>query len=83
MDEQLVTIGGELKALGDGKVGGYLVRFGDAETPDAMGDYSPLPPTLALLTGLLVGYITASQWKAQRRDRRHAIRSGYATPSNW
>ena len=39
MDEQLVTIGGELKALGDGKVGGYLVRFGDAETPDAMGDY--------------------------------------------
>ena len=39
MDEQLVTIGGELKALGDGKVGGYLVRFGDAETPDATGDY--------------------------------------------
>lgn len=39
MDEQIVTIGGELKALGDGKVGGYLVRFGDANTPDLTGDY--------------------------------------------
>ena len=35
MDEQPVTIGGELKVLGDGKVGGTSVRFGDAETPDA------------------------------------------------
>lgn len=39
MDEQLVTIGSELKALGDGKVGGYLVRFGDDHTPDLTGDY--------------------------------------------
>lgn len=39
MNEQLVTIGGELKALGDGKIGGYLVRFGDADTPDLTGDY--------------------------------------------
>ena len=34
LDETLVTVGGELKALGDGKVGGYLVMFGDSETPD-------------------------------------------------
>lgn len=39
MDEQLVTIGGELKALGDGKVGGYLVRFGTQDQPDLTGDF--------------------------------------------
>ena len=39
MDEQIVTIGSELKALGDGRVGGYLVRFGDDHTPDLTGDY--------------------------------------------
>jgi HK97 family phage major capsid protein len=39
MDEQLVYDGMEVKALGDGKVGGYLVRFSDAKTPDLTGDY--------------------------------------------
>ena len=33
-DALLVFQGGEIKALGDGKIGGYLVRFGDAEHPD-------------------------------------------------
>jgi hypothetical protein len=31
--------GGECKALGDGKVGGYLVVFGSADAPDLVGDY--------------------------------------------
>lgn len=35
----LVWFGGEVKALGDGRVGGYLVRFSTAETPDLEGDY--------------------------------------------
>ena len=39
MDEHLVTIGGELKALGDGRIGGYLVRFGTADETDLTGDY--------------------------------------------
>jgi phage head maturation protease len=34
MDSTLIHYGGEVKALGDGKVGGYLVTFGDATTPD-------------------------------------------------
>lgn len=38
-DETLVLYGGEIKALGDGKIGGYLVRFTDAATPDLTGDY--------------------------------------------
>ncbi len=35
----LVTVGTAVKALGDGKIGGYLVMFGDANTPDLTGDY--------------------------------------------
>lgn len=32
-------LGGGVKALGNGKIGGYLVVFGDAETKDLEGDY--------------------------------------------
>jgi HK97 family phage major capsid protein len=39
MTDDLVTIGGSLKALGDGRVGGYLVRFGDQDATDLTGDY--------------------------------------------
>ncbi|MBK9219394.1 MAG: hypothetical protein IPL70_13845 [Uliginosibacterium sp.] len=37
----VVTTGPALKALGDGKIGGYLVMFGDATKTDlsAMADY--------------------------------------------
>ena len=38
-DEPLLAIGGAIKALGDGKVGGYLVRFTSADAPDLTGDY--------------------------------------------
>lgn len=38
-DDTLIYFGGECKALGDGKVGGYLVRFGSPETADVQGDY--------------------------------------------
>jgi len=37
--ETLVEFGGEVKALGDGRVGGYLVRFGDAKKTDLTGDF--------------------------------------------
>ena len=37
--ETLVWFGDEVKALGEGKIGGYLVRFSDASTPDLEGDY--------------------------------------------
>jgi hypothetical protein len=37
--ETVVYNGGEVKALGDGKVGGYLVTFGDSKHTDLEGDY--------------------------------------------
>jgi HK97 family phage major capsid protein len=38
MDE-LIRIGDAVKALGNGKVGGYLVRFSTEHDPDLTGDY--------------------------------------------
>lgn len=38
-DDTVVAFGGALKALDNGKVGGYLVRFTDPNRPDLEGDY--------------------------------------------
>jgi HK97 family phage major capsid protein len=38
-DDVLVSFGTEIKALGDNKFGGYLVRFTSADDPDVVGDY--------------------------------------------
>lgn len=38
-DETLTFYGGEIKALGDGRIGGYLVRFGDADKTDLEGEF--------------------------------------------
>lgn len=39
MDDVMVTYGGEVKALGDDRVGGYLVRFSTPKDPDLEGDF--------------------------------------------
>jgi len=39
MEDNLVYFGDAVKALGEGKVGGYLVRWGDPATPDLTGDF--------------------------------------------
>jgi HK97 family phage major capsid protein len=38
-DDVLVAMGGEVKALPDGKVAGYLVTFSDEQSPDLAGDF--------------------------------------------
>lgn len=37
--KSLIAFGDAIKALGDGKVAGYLVRFGSPDDPDLTGDY--------------------------------------------
>ena len=39
MDDILISFGSEIKSLGDGRFGGYLVRFTDATKKDLAGDY--------------------------------------------
>lgn len=38
-DKALVAFGDPVKSLGDGRVGGYLVRFTDPESPDLVDDF--------------------------------------------
>ena len=38
-DDTLVVFGGAVKALGDGRVGGHLVLFGNSEEPDLQQDF--------------------------------------------
>ena len=38
-DDELVYYGGAVKALGDGKLGGYLVRFSTQNDPDLTGEF--------------------------------------------
>ena len=39
VDQSLISFGTEVKALGDGKLAGYLVRYGDPNTKDLTGEY--------------------------------------------
>ena len=39
MEDNLIYFGGELKAVGGGKVAGYLIRYSDPATPDLTGDF--------------------------------------------
>jgi len=39
MEDNLIFFGDAVKAMGEGKVGGYLVRWGNPETPDLTGDF--------------------------------------------
>jgi len=39
MDDAVVMQGGAVKALGDGKIGGYLILWGDAEHTDLENEF--------------------------------------------
>jgi len=39
MEDSLIYFGGEVKALGEGKVGGYLVRYSTPKDPDLESDF--------------------------------------------
>lgn len=39
MKDTLIAYGGAIKALADGRLGGYLVVYGDAEHPDLEGEF--------------------------------------------
>jgi hypothetical protein len=49
--EDLVFSGGEIKALGGGKVGGYLVRFTGPDDVDAEGEYFTAKSELGVTEG--------------------------------
>lgn len=56
MEETLIAFGNEIKALGEGKVGGYLVRFSTAADPDLTDDFFTKETDLHIPTDLPVLY---------------------------
>ena len=63
----LVAYGMEVKALGNGKVGGYLVRFSDANTPDLTGDFFDAKTAINIPAELPVLYNHGLDDKLKRR----------------
>lgn len=51
MEDQLIYFGDQVKALGDGKLGGYLVRFTSEQDPDLVGDYFTKDTDLGVESG--------------------------------
>lgn len=47
----VIAFGGDIKALGDGKVGGYLVQYSTNKDPDLTGDYFDVKSDLDLQDG--------------------------------
>ncbi len=66
-DETLVVFGGSVKALGNGKVGGYLVRFTTDEDPDLEGEYFTKETDFGPHTSSLVFYQHGLDGKLRRR----------------
>jgi HK97 family phage major capsid protein len=56
IDDAVVFYGSEIKALGDGKLGGYLVRFSTVNDPDLTGDYFTKDTQLGIPDNLPVFY---------------------------
>ena len=50
-DNNLIYYGDAVKAIGEGKVGGYLVRYTDADNPDLEGDFFSKDTDLGIETG--------------------------------
>ena len=49
--DNLIYYGGSVKVLGDNRIGGFLVRYSDKDTPDLEGDYFSPDTDLGIETG--------------------------------
>jgi len=56
MDEMLIAFGSEIKALGEGRIGGYLVRFTNADDPDLEGEFFSAQTDFGIHTRLPLYY---------------------------
>jgi len=74
-EDELITFGGEIKALGDGKVGGYLVRFSTANDPDLTNDYFTKDTDLQIPDTLPVLYNHGLDKKLKRRVIGHTVKT--------
>ena len=70
LDDTVINYGGEIKALGDGRVGGYLVRFSGPDDPDisaARDFFTPETDYMIEFPGKSIGWFNhALDTKKQR-----------------
>lgn len=66
-DETLVVFGGAVKALGNGKVGGYLVRFTTHRDPDLEGEFFTKETDFGDADGAPVYYQHGMDYKLGKR----------------
>ena len=66
-EKTLISFGGEVKALGDGKVGGYLVRFSTNKDPDLEDDFFTKETDFGGITTSPVLYQHGMDVKMKRR----------------
>jgi HK97 family phage major capsid protein len=69
-DENLIYFGATVKALGDGRVGGYLVRFGDTKATDLEGDYFSRDTDLGVDDGSRLPVYYQHGYDSQLKTRR-------------
>lgn len=51
-DETIISFGGEVKSLSNGKIGGYLVKFSSATDPDLVGDFFTKDTDFGITSGV-------------------------------
>ena len=69
-DDNLIYYGAQVKALGDGKVGGYLVRFTSDKSADLEGDYFAADTDLGVIDGAPLPVYYQHGQDAQLKNRR-------------
>lgn len=70
MMDELLFFGGEVKALGNGKVAGYLVRFGSATDTDLEGEFFDAATDFGVETGSKLGVFYNHGIDATLKTRR-------------
>ena len=69
--DALVFYGGSVKALGNGRVGGYLVRFTSEEEPDLEGEFFDGKTDFGISPGAATGIYLNHRQPLQTRDGKY------------
>jgi len=83
MDDELVYFSDELKALGEGKVGGFLVRYSTANDPDLVGDYFDAKSTIEVSDNMPLLYNHGMDSTIKKRRIGKVTRVEYQDAGVW
>jgi len=83
MDDELIYFSDELKALGDGKIGGFLVRYSTAEDPDLTKDYFDSKSVINIPDNIPLLYNHGMDSTLKKRPIGKVIRTEYQDAGVW